>query len=62
MTGVNEFSKYKSDFVGVQEVRWDRDGTEAACEYSFFYGNQNENHELGTEFLYIRELYQQFRG
>jgi hypothetical protein len=26
------------------------------------YGKGNENHELVTGFLYIRELYQQFRG
>jgi hypothetical protein len=32
-----EISKYKSDLVGVQEVRWDRDGTEPLGEYTFFY-------------------------
>jgi hypothetical protein len=26
------------------------------------YGKGNENHELGTGFLYIRESYQQVRG
>jgi hypothetical protein len=26
------------------------------------YGKGNENHELGTGFLYIRESYQQLRG
>jgi hypothetical protein len=26
------------------------------------YGKVNENHELGTSFLYIRESYQQLRG
>jgi hypothetical protein len=59
-TGTKEFSKYKLDFVGVQEVRWDRDGTKAAGEYTFFYENRKENHELGTGFflLYIRESYQ----
>jgi hypothetical protein len=34
------------DFVGVQEVRWDGGGTEAAGEYTFFCGNENENHVL----------------
>jgi hypothetical protein len=27
---------YKSNIVGVQEVRWDRFGTEPAGEYPFF--------------------------
>jgi hypothetical protein len=34
--------------VGVQEVRWEGGGTEAVGEYTFFYGQENENHELGT--------------
>jgi hypothetical protein len=37
--------------VGVQEVRWEGGGTEPAGEYTFFYGNGNENHELDTGFL-----------
>jgi hypothetical protein len=35
---VDEISKHKLDFVGVQEVRWDGSGTEPAGEYTFFYG------------------------
>jgi hypothetical protein len=34
--------------VGVQEVRWDRGGTEPAGDYTLFYGNGNENRELVT--------------
>jgi hypothetical protein len=34
--------------VGVQEIRWEGGGTEPAAEYTFFYGKENENHELGT--------------
>jgi hypothetical protein len=33
---------------GVQEVRWEGDGTEPAGECTFFYGKGNENHELRT--------------
>jgi hypothetical protein len=38
--------------VGVQEVRWDRRGTEPAGECTFFYGKGNENLELDTGFLF----------
>jgi exonuclease III len=43
-----EISKYKLDLVEVQEIRWYGGGTEPAGEYTFFYGNGNENYELGT--------------
>jgi exonuclease III len=62
ITVVTEIAKYKLDLVGVQEVRWDRVDTKPAGEYTFYYGKGNENHELGTVFLYIGESYQQLRG
>jgi hypothetical protein len=62
MTVAKEISKYKLDLVGVQEVRWDKVGTEPAGEYTFFYGKGNANHELGVCFLYVRESYQALRG
>jgi hypothetical protein len=36
-----KLAKYKLDLVGVQEVRWDKGGTEPAGDYTFFYGNEN---------------------
>jgi exonuclease III len=55
MTVAKEISKYKLDVMGVQEIRWDRGGTEAAVEYTFFYGKRNENHELGTGFFFVHK-------
>jgi hypothetical protein len=45
MTAVKEISKYKLDFVGMQEVKWDRNGTKPAGEHTFFYGKGNENYQ-----------------
>jgi predicted nucleotidyltransferase len=42
--------------VGVQEVRWEDRGTEPAGEYTFFYGKENENHELGTDFFVHKRI------
>jgi hypothetical protein len=42
MTVVKEISKYKLDLVAVQEVSWDRGGTEPSGEYIFFYRKGNE--------------------
>jgi hypothetical protein len=47
MTVARELDKYKLDLVGVQEVRWDKEGTVRAGEYTFFYGKGQENHQLG---------------
>jgi hypothetical protein len=57
MTVSREVARYKLDLVGVQEVRWEAGDTEPAGEYTFFYGKENENHELGTSFLCIRESF-----
>jgi len=35
---VRELARYKLDFVGVQEVSWDKWGTVRAGDYIFFYG------------------------
>lgn len=42
-----ELAKYKFDLVGVQEVRWEKDSTELADDYTFFYGNDNRHLWIG---------------
>jgi len=37
--------------VGVQEVRWDRQGTVRGGDYNFFYGKGKKYHQLGTGFF-----------
>jgi hypothetical protein len=62
MIVAKEILKYKLVSVGVHEIRWERRGTEPASEYTFFCGKGNENRELGTRLLYIKESNQQLRG
>jgi hypothetical protein len=63
MTVLRELARNKLDLVGVQEVRWEGGGTEPVGVYTFFYGKENENHELGTVFFFfsVRESHQKGR-
>jgi exonuclease III len=45
-TVAKKLGKYKLDLVDIQEVRWDKGGTERAEDYTFFYGAGNEDHQL----------------
>jgi exonuclease III len=56
MTVARELARYKLDLVGVQEVRWDKEGTVRAGDYTFFF-MEKEMKVINWEqvFLYIRE-------
>jgi hypothetical protein len=41
--------------MGVQEVRWNRNGIEPAGDYTFFYENGIKN-ELGTVFFVYKRI------
>jgi exonuclease III len=51
-----ELGKYKVDVVGVQEVRYEKGGTERAEDYMFFYGKGKYDHQLGTGFFIHKRI------
>jgi hypothetical protein len=40
-TVARELGKYKLGLVGVQEARWEKEGTERAEDYKFLYGRSS---------------------
>jgi exonuclease III len=55
-TVARELGKYKLDLVGVWEVRWEKEGTERAEDYTFFYGKGIEDHQLGRGFFIHKRI------
>jgi exonuclease III len=55
-TVARELGKYNLDLVGVQDVRWEKGGTERAEDYTFFYGQGNGDHQLGTGFFVHKKI------
>jgi hypothetical protein len=58
--GSHREAKYRLNLVGAA-VRWDKASNKLADNYTFFYGNWNEDDEIGAGFLYIKESYQQLK-
>jgi hypothetical protein len=48
MTVSKKPSDTELDLEGIQEVSWNKRGAEPSEEHTYFYGNGNENYELGT--------------
>jgi hypothetical protein len=48
-------ARYKLDLVGVQEVRWNKEGTVKAGDYSFSMGKEMKIISWEQGFLYITE-------
>jgi hypothetical protein len=46
----NKLVRCNLDLIAVQEVRWDRGGSQPANDYTFFYGNRSTNHYIETKF------------
>jgi hypothetical protein len=55
-TTAGELGKCKLDLVGLEEVRWEKGGTEKAEDYTFFYGQKNGDYQLGTGFFVQKRI------
>jgi hypothetical protein len=55
-TVARELEKYKLDLVGVQEVRWEKGGTERAEDCTFFCGQGNGDRQLRTGFYVHKRI------
>jgi hypothetical protein len=53
---MDSFAKPELELVDVQEVRWEKGGTERVENYTFFCGEWNEGHQLGTGFFMHKRL------
>jgi hypothetical protein len=42
--------------VGAQKFSWEQGGTKRAVDYTFFYGQGNEDYQLGTSFFVHKRI------
>jgi hypothetical protein len=55
-TVARKLGKCKLNLVGVQEVRWEKGGTERAKDYTFLYEQRNRDHQLETGFFVRKRI------
>jgi hypothetical protein len=55
-TVARELGKYKLDLVGVQDVTWEKGRIEQAEDCTFFYGQGDGDHQLGTGFFIHKKI------
>jgi hypothetical protein len=55
MAAARELARYKVDLVGVQEVRWDKEGTVKLGDYRFSMEKEMKIISWEQGFLYITE-------
>jgi hypothetical protein len=55
-TVARELGKYGLDLVSAQDVKWENGGTERPQDYTFFSGDGNGDHELGTGFFVHKRI------
>jgi hypothetical protein len=48
-----ELARYKLDLVGVQDVRWLKQGTVRAEDYSFFYERETKIISWEQDYLFV---------
>jgi hypothetical protein len=60
--GSRKLWKYKLYLVRVQEVRREKGGTDQVEDYTCFYGEGNEDHQLWTSFFVHKRITSAVRG
>jgi hypothetical protein len=62
MTVARELAKYKLDLVGAEEVRWDKEGTVRATEYTFFLWQRAGKSSIGNRIFVHQRIVSAIKG